>query len=74
MAGTGPVRRPAPSLAKYYREGLRIDCESGSKWAYSNHGFATLVQIVEDVSGIPFDRYLRERVFGPLGMESSDLA
>jgi CubicO group peptidase (beta-lactamase class C family) len=68
-----PVGRPAPSLAGYYRGGLRIDVEPGTKWAYSNHGFATLGQIVEDVSGLPFDRYLRERVFGPLGMESSDL-
>jgi CubicO group peptidase (beta-lactamase class C family) len=64
---------PAPSLAEYYRGGLRIDVEPGTKWAYSNHGFATLGQIVEDVSGLPLDRYLRERVFAPLGMESSDL-
>jgi CubicO group peptidase (beta-lactamase class C family) len=67
------VGRPAPSLAEYYRGGLRVDVEPGTKWAYSNHGFATLGQIVEDVSRLPFDRYLRERVFGPLGMERSDL-
>jgi CubicO group peptidase (beta-lactamase class C family) len=65
--------RPVPSLGEYYRNGLRIDAEPGTKWAYSNHGFATLGQIVEDVSGIPLGRYLRERVFGPLGMDSSDL-
>jgi CubicO group peptidase (beta-lactamase class C family) len=68
-----PVGRSAPSLAEYYQGGLRVDVEPGTKWAYSNHGFATLGQIVEDVSGLLFDRYLRERVFGPLGMESSDL-
>jgi CubicO group peptidase (beta-lactamase class C family) len=68
-----PVGHPAPSLAEYYRGGLRVDVEPGTKWAYSNHGFATLGQIVEDVSGIPLDRYFRERVFGPLAMESSDL-
>ena len=33
-----------------------------------NHGFATLGQIVEDVSGIPRERYFRERLFEPLGM------
>jgi CubicO group peptidase (beta-lactamase class C family) len=68
-----PVGRPAPSPAEYYRGGLRVDIEPGSKWAYSNHGFATLGQIVEDVSGMPFDRYLRERVLGPLGMGDSDV-
>jgi CubicO group peptidase (beta-lactamase class C family) len=65
--------RPVPPLAGYYRGGLHIDVEPGTRWAYSNHGFATLGQIVEDVSGVPFVRYLRERVFGPLGMEHSDL-
>jgi CubicO group peptidase (beta-lactamase class C family) len=64
---------PVPSLAQYYRDGLRIDVEPGTKWAYSNHGFATLGQIVEDVSGIPFGRYLRDEVFAPLGMKHSDL-
>src|SRR5262249_35365072 len=37
------------------------------------HGFATLGQIVADVSGQPLDRYLREHVFDPLGMEHTDL-
>ena len=64
---------PAPPLAEYYREGLRVDVEPGTKWAYSNHGFATLGQIVEDVAGMPFGSYLRERVFGPLGMDGSGL-
>jgi CubicO group peptidase (beta-lactamase class C family) len=65
--------RPVPPLAEYYQGGLHIDVEPGTKWAYSNHGFATVGQIVEDVSGMPFGRYLRERVFGPLGMDHSDL-
>ena len=70
--GTRPGHA-APPLAEYYRGGLRVDVEPGTRFAYSNHGFATLGQIVEDVSGVPFDRYLRERVFGPLGMGDSDL-
>ncbi len=40
---------------------------------YSNHGFAALGQIVEDVSGEPLDHYLREHLFDPLGMEHTDL-
>lgn len=68
-----PVGRPVPPLAEYYRRGVRVDFDPGTRWAYSNHGFTTVGQIVEDVSGMPFDRYLRERVFAPLGMERSDL-
>jgi CubicO group peptidase (beta-lactamase class C family) len=69
-----PAGRPVPPLGDYYAGGLRIDVEPGSKWAYSNHGFATLGQIVEDVSGLPFGTYLAERVFAPLGMNSTSLA
>ena len=65
--------RPVPALAEYYRAGLRVDVQPGTRFAYSNNGFAVLGQVVEDVSGMPFDRYLREQVFAPLGMQHSDV-
>jgi CubicO group peptidase (beta-lactamase class C family) len=64
---------PMPSLAEYYRGGLRVVAEPGTRFAYSNHGFATLGQIVEDVSGMTLQRYFRDRIFEPLGMADSDL-
>jgi CubicO group peptidase (beta-lactamase class C family) len=67
------VGRPAPSLARYYRGGIRVMAEPGTRFVYTDHGFATLGQIVEDVSGQPLDRYLREHVFEPLGMAHTDL-
>ena len=68
-----PVGEPMPTLAEYYRGGLRSVVGPGTTFAYSNHGFATLGQIVEDVSGSSLDRYLREHVFNPLGMDASDV-
>ena len=65
--------RTVPSLAEYYRGGLRVDIEPGTRFVYTDHDFATLGQIVEDVSGMPVDRYLREHVFEPLGMGHTDL-
>ena len=62
-----------PTLAEYYQGGLRLAAEPGTIWTYTDHGFATLGQIVEDVSGQPLDRYLREHVFEPLGMTDTDL-
>jgi CubicO group peptidase (beta-lactamase class C family) len=64
---------PLPSLAEYYRAGLRVVVEPGTAFAYTNHGFATLGQIVEDVTGLSLDRYLRERLFEPLGMTDTDI-
>ena len=68
-----PIGEPLPTLAEYYRAGLASVVEPGMAFAYSNHGFATLGQIVEDVSGLPLDRYLREHIFDPLDMDTSDL-
>lgn len=68
-----PVGAPLPSLAAYYHGGLRLVVEPGSAFAYSNHGFATLGQLVEDVSGMPLERYFRERIFAPLGMADTGL-
>ena len=64
---------PVPKLSEYYRGGLRIGAEPGSRFTYTDHGFATLGQIVEDVSGEPLERYLREHVFEPLGMADTSL-
>jgi CubicO group peptidase (beta-lactamase class C family) len=52
---TVPLGRPVPSLHEYYGRGLRIQAEPGTRFAYTDHGFATLGQIVEDVSGQPMD-------------------
>jgi CubicO group peptidase (beta-lactamase class C family) len=65
--------RPVPSLSTYYRRGLRIQAEPGTRFRYTGHAFATLGQIVEDVSGQPLDRYLREHIFAPLGMTDTSL-
>ncbi len=69
---TVPAGRPSPPLADYYHGRLRIEIEPGTKWAYANHGFAALGQLVEDVSGEPFGSYMRAHVFGPLGMRNTD--
>lgn len=42
-----------------------------SKWEYSNSGYATLAMVVEKVSGKPFGRFLHDRIFAPLKMNST---
>jgi CubicO group peptidase (beta-lactamase class C family) len=73
-SGDRAGRSGAPPLADYYRRGLPVEVQPGTKWVYSNHGFAALGQVVEDVTGQPLDRYLREQLFAPLGMDHTDLA
>ena len=61
-----------PTLRAYYGAALKAEVAPGVKWAYANHGFATLGQLVEDISGEPFAQYMRDHVFAPLGMNHTE--
>ncbi|HEX8438097.1 serine hydrolase domain-containing protein [Archangium sp.] len=43
----------------------------GTAVRYSNSGYAVLALLVEHVGGMPFARFLHERIFTPLGMRST---
>ena len=59
----------AEAVALYSQQPL--DFEPGTRWQYSNPGIATLGRIVEVVSGLPYEKFLEERIFQPLGMKDS---
>lgn len=50
-----------------------LEFEPGDRFRYGNSGFMLLTMIIEEVSGLPYERYLRENVFDPAGMEDSGL-
>lgn len=64
--------KPAPPLRDLYGRSLPAEIPPGQKWCYANNGFATVGQLVADISGQPFPDYMRQHVFAPLGMETAD--
>jgi CubicO group peptidase (beta-lactamase class C family) len=44
---------------------------AGSKYKYSNTGYVVLASLVEVVSGTPFPDFVKNRIFSPLGMNTS---
>ncbi len=45
-----------------------LNFEPGTAYDYSNSGYVLLAQIVENVSGMEFNTYLRKNIFEPLRM------
>jgi CubicO group peptidase (beta-lactamase class C family) len=45
----------------------------GQVWSYSDWGAALAGYIVQEVSGIPFNQYVAEKIFTPLGMNNTTI-
>ena len=45
-----------------------LDFQPGEKWSYCNSGFNLLGYVIENVSGANYWQFMRDRIFGPLGM------
>jgi CubicO group peptidase (beta-lactamase class C family) len=67
-------RKPTDTLADVIPRlgAMPLDFQPGTKWAYSGGaGFDVLARIVEIASGQPFDQFLQQRLFEPLGMKDT---
>jgi CubicO group peptidase (beta-lactamase class C family) len=68
------LKTPTDTLATYVPKlgSVALDFQPGTQWAYSGAaGPEVLGRIVEIVSGEPYDRFLRTRIFEPLGMKDT---
>jgi CubicO group peptidase (beta-lactamase class C family) len=50
---------------------LALEFEPDSKYAYSNAGINTAGRIIEVVSGMPYEQFMDQRLFQPLGMKDT---
>jgi CubicO group peptidase (beta-lactamase class C family) len=73
-SAAAPQRGERDTLATFIPKlaAVPLDFQPGTLWRYSGQaGFDVLSRIVEVASGQPFDRFLNQRLFGPLGMKDT---
>jgi CubicO group peptidase (beta-lactamase class C family) len=77
-ASAGPLAAtPTEKLADYIpRLGKSVlEFQPGTRWAYSAAaGMDVLAHIVEITSKTPFDQFVKQRIFDPLGMKDTGFA
>jgi len=62
----GPLPPDCPTILRDSLE-RKLDFTPGTAFGYSNVGYCILGRIVERVSGMPYEAYVREHVLGPVG-------
>ena len=61
LNGAPPANTPA----------IRVDTVPGTIWRYSGGGYVVAQLLLDDVTGEPFPKLLRDTVLGPIGMTHS---
>ena len=65
------VRDMSPRELRDLFEPLPLDFPPGTRYSYSNSAYCLLGMVIEAVSGMSYEAFIRERVFAPLGMQRS---
>jgi len=55
-------------ISMYSKHKPELKFESGTKYEYSNTGYALLASIIEKVSGMSYGQFLEKKIFKPLKM------
>jgi CubicO group peptidase (beta-lactamase class C family) len=61
LDGSPPANSPA----------IRVDATPGTAWRYSGGGYVIVQQLLEDMTGTPFAKLMRDTVLVPIGMTES---
>jgi CubicO group peptidase (beta-lactamase class C family) len=62
-----PLPAGAETIIRYML-GRRLDFDPGTRYAYSNFGYAVLGRVIERVTGMPYERYVADAVLAPMGI------
>jgi CubicO group peptidase (beta-lactamase class C family) len=60
---------PTEEVARFRDKPL--DFAPGEKWSYSNSGYVLLGYLIEKITGGSYEKFVRDNIFTPLGMQDS---
>ncbi|WP_328554676.1 serine hydrolase domain-containing protein [Streptomyces sp. NBC_00358] len=66
-----PFRQWTPKQLLAYPYSHPFWYEPGTNWSYSHANYVLLIQALEKITGTRIDKFLRERVTGPLGLDNT---
>jgi CubicO group peptidase (beta-lactamase class C family) len=67
---TGPLPTHQEALSLVFRQKV-LNFRPGTRHQYESPNYVLLAEIVERVAAMPFERFLKERIFLPLGMNDT---
>jgi CubicO group peptidase (beta-lactamase class C family) len=67
-----PYDFPLLEVFKRFPEPQDVRWPPGTRMSYSNPGFGIAGYLIEKVAGTPYDQYIRDTIFRPLGMANAD--
>ncbi len=67
--GDRQLDEPVAMLSHLIAKGISFSRVPGESYEYSNTGYAILGMLVSRVSGMPYQEFIRQEIFIPLGME-----
>lgn len=73
LASGMTVKPKGESMAVQLRQ-QGVNYAPGDKTVYNNGGYHMLSHVIAQVAGMPFERFLEQRIFTPLGMVDTMLA
>jgi CubicO group peptidase (beta-lactamase class C family) len=59
-----------PELVARFRD-KPLEFQPGEKWAYNNSAYVLLTYLIEKITGDTYEKFVRENIFSPLGMNDS---
>jgi CubicO group peptidase (beta-lactamase class C family) len=67
-AAVGVPSPPSAADIVRYMMGQPLDFDPGTRYVYANFGYCVLGRVIEAVTGLPYETYVREAILAPSGV------